>query len=219
MNDLHNTQQGQSHKSDVLHSKKTDACPVHIGSPASCSERNRFNLTGPSQKFDPRTIAIRKDLADIALAGQFFAPHYAAPVARAAIVPKAQLYATASLDSEETGILLYGHGFALLDLTGNWAWGYRVSDHLVGYCLATTLGSVATASHRIIAEGAKILSEPDEDSTALAVLAAGSLVAGEVLGEWLKTDQGFLRLSSLVEVPNSAASPTSSAPSGIAPDS
>lgn len=29
--------------------------------------------------------------------------------------------------------------FALLDITGGWAWGYRLSDHLVGYLPADRL--------------------------------------------------------------------------------
>ena len=38
----------------------------------------RFHLTGPSLALDPRIHAYRNDIADIALAGQIFAPHYAA---------------------------------------------------------------------------------------------------------------------------------------------
>jgi hypothetical protein len=33
-----------------------------------------------------------------------------------------------------------GEEFALLDVTGGWAWGYRRSDHLVGYLPAEALG-------------------------------------------------------------------------------
>lgn len=32
-----------------------------------------------------------------------------------------------------------GEEFALLDVTGNWAWGYRASDHMVGYIEASKL--------------------------------------------------------------------------------
>jgi hypothetical protein len=32
-----------------------------------------------------------------------------------------------------------GEEFALLDVTGRWAWGYRRSDHRVGYILAEAL--------------------------------------------------------------------------------
>lgn len=32
-----------------------------------------------------------------------------------------------------------GDEFALLDVTGGWAWGYRRSDHKVGYLRAEAL--------------------------------------------------------------------------------
>ena len=43
----------------------------------------QYMLTGPSPRRDPRTTAIRGDLADIALAGKLFAPHYVVPMERA----------------------------------------------------------------------------------------------------------------------------------------
>ena len=42
--------------------------------------RRAFALTGPSVTLDPRTHAVRGDLADVRLAEQVFAPHYAAPL-------------------------------------------------------------------------------------------------------------------------------------------
>lgn len=43
----------------------------------------------------------------------------------------------------ETSELLFriepSEEFALLDVTGRWAWGYRRSDHSVGYLLAECL--------------------------------------------------------------------------------
>ena len=43
---------------------------------------DRFSLDGPSIVLDPRVHAWRKDIADVALAGQLFAPHYAQPLIR-----------------------------------------------------------------------------------------------------------------------------------------
>src|SRR3712207_5874039 len=42
----------------------------------------RFELSGPSIVLDPKVHAYRSDIADIALAGQLFAPHYARPMMR-----------------------------------------------------------------------------------------------------------------------------------------
>jgi hypothetical protein len=106
------------------------------------SGRSQFRLAGVSQPFDPRNTAIRPDLADIAVAGQHFAPHYAAPIRRLAIraVP---LRAASDAAAEVVGTLAAGEAFALLDVTGGVAWGYRVADHLVGYCPAEALGAAA----------------------------------------------------------------------------
>jgi hypothetical protein len=73
------------------------------------------------------------------LADRLFAPHYAEPVSRAAGPRGATLYASAELSTEAIAELEPHEAFALLDITGEWAWGYRTSDHLVGYLLASGL--------------------------------------------------------------------------------
>src|SRR3546814_10135778 len=94
--------------------------------------RDRFGLSGTSQAFDPRVVAIRPDLADIAVEGTYFAPHYAAPKMTSGVLPAAAVRAAPSLGAEQTSELLFGEGFALLDLTGGWAWGSSRADHYVG---------------------------------------------------------------------------------------
>lgn len=95
-------------------------------------------LTGPSIVLDPLVHAYRSDLADIALAGQLFAPHYARPVTRtcsAAVVVR-----SAPTDAAEPVYeMAVDEEFALLDVTGGWAWGYRRKDHKVGYLRAEAL--------------------------------------------------------------------------------
>ena len=36
--------------------------------------------------------------------------------------------------------------FALLDTSGDWAWGYRLSDHRVGYVRLSDLETPSTSS-------------------------------------------------------------------------
>src|SRR3546814_10315589 len=72
---------------------------------AAGAGRGRFGLTGSSQVFDPRVVAIRPDLADIAAAGTYFAPHYAAPMMRSGVLPAAALRASPSLDADQTSEL------------------------------------------------------------------------------------------------------------------
>lgn len=100
----------------------------------------RFRLSGTSQPFDPARQAIRPDLADIAEAEHHFAPHYAKPAMRT-VARDAPLLDAAKPDAAPRGELTAGDSFALLDVTGGWAWGYRVSDHLVGFVVADALGS------------------------------------------------------------------------------
>jgi hypothetical protein len=90
-------------------------------------------LNGLSPDLDPLYHAYRNDLADIALADRLFAPHYAKPVTRHCGSETALLKHQPSESSETMGELLPQEGFALLDITAGWAWGYRLSDHLVGY--------------------------------------------------------------------------------------
>ncbi|MBA3941321.1 MAG: NlpC/P60 family protein [Sphingopyxis sp.] len=162
--------------------------------------RDRFGLTGTSQSYDPREVAIRPDLADIAVAGQHFAPHYAAPMMRSGVLPAAVLRSAPSLDADQTSELLFGEGFALLDLTGGWAWGYSLADHYVGYLSAEALAEPIAPTHRVRAIEAMLHSAPDAASGGPAVLPRGALVMGEVEGEWLATAHGYLPLAALADV-------------------
>ena len=96
-------------------------------------------MTGPSIVLDPSIHAYRSDLADIALAGQLFAPHYARPVARVCGAPAVVVRSSPSNDAEPLYEMAAGEEFALLDVTGGWAWGYRRKDHKVGYLRAEAL--------------------------------------------------------------------------------
>lgn len=92
----------------------------------------RFRLDGRSQTYDPLTQAIRPDLADVAEAHAHFAPHYAEAALTVTLVATPLLAA-----NNETAAVLAAlpanAAFALLDQTGDWAWGYVVDGHRVGY--------------------------------------------------------------------------------------
>lgn len=173
---------------------------IRMGRPGAVGAgRDRFGLSGTSQSYDPRVVAIRPDLADIAVAGQHFAPHYAAPMMSSCVLPSAVLRSAPSLDADQTSELLYGEGFALLDLTGGWAWGYCLADHYVGYLAADALGAPIAPTHRVRASEALLHSAPDAASGGSAVLPRGALVMGEPEGEWLATAHGYLPLAALIE--------------------
>lgn len=176
------------------------ASRVRMGRPGVVGQgRDRFGLAGTSQAFDPRVVAIRPDLADIAVAGTHFAPHYAAPKMVSGVLPAAAMRGAPSLDADQTSELLFGEGFALLDLTGGWAWGYSLADHYVGYLAADALGAPIAPTHRVDMVEALLHSAPDLATGGPAILPRGALVMGEEEGEWLRTAHGYLPLAALVE--------------------
>ena len=106
----------------------------------SGAPRSRFALTGPSQPFDPRTDAVRPDIADIRLADRFFAPHYAAPLCHAVVAP---VTLSAARDGcEPIAELSPGDAFEALEILRDAAWGIARPAGLVGYVALSALGPV-----------------------------------------------------------------------------
>lgn len=101
--------------------------------------RTSFTLSGPSIDLDARTQAVRGDLADIALAGKLFVPHYAQPMEMTCTANDAALYAAPDPASDDLGAVPAGTAFMVVDIAGDWAWGFRASDHIVGYVALTAL--------------------------------------------------------------------------------
>ena len=89
-------------------------------------------LDGVSADPDPARFAYRKDLADVALAGEVIASHYAKPVMRE-LHREARLRVEPDEDAPVIATLPAGAPFALLDSRGGWSWGYGGDDRLVGY--------------------------------------------------------------------------------------
>jgi hypothetical protein len=89
---------------------------------------------------DPRFHAYRQDLADIALAGQVIASHYAEPALRT-VKSAGPLRAHPAADAEVIGKVAAGDRFELLDDSLGWAWGYAGDDRRVGYVRAQALGA------------------------------------------------------------------------------
>ena len=100
----------------------------------------QYALSGPAKVRDPRTTPIRGDLADIALAGKLFAPHYVVPMERAVTAPFTAVRKAPRADAEQSSELLGGERFMVLDIAGAWAWGYCAHDHYNGYISLDALG-------------------------------------------------------------------------------
>lgn len=160
------------------------------------THQQRFVLSGPVADYDPRVTPIRGDLADIALAGKFFAPHYVAPQLHRVAAEPAMLRKTGSDDAEAVSQLLPGEGFALLDSAGDWGWGYGVHD---GYCGYVRLDALtrdgAEPTHVVHVRRALVFAEPSIKTPMVAALPMGSRIAADgasECGKFLKVAQGWM---------------------------
>ena len=144
--------------------------------------------------------AYRRDIADIALAGQLFAPHYARPFLRCCGSRAAFVYPVPSADGQPSSELLPGEGFAVLEISGHWAWGYCRADHYVGYVEAIALVEPLAPTHIVAAATAPILPEADIHAPAIAHLPMGSRLSGHESHGFLATDSGFLPYTQVREL-------------------
>lgn len=107
-----------------------------------------FVLPGPMKITDPARTPVRGDLADIALAGRYFVPHYAVPLLRRIVGAGAMLRSNARTDGEALAKLDAGSVFRVLDVAGQTAWG-QCGDQgdgeagLVGYVALEALEDAA----------------------------------------------------------------------------
>jgi hypothetical protein len=149
-------------------------------------------------------------LADIAVAGQWFAPHYAEPEPKSCGLAGAEIL---SADSKGARIsqLLPGEGFAMLERSGDWAWGYSAHDGYVGYVRADALVQPAAASHVVSTASALMFAEPTSRAPVIAMLPMGSRLAGHEESGFLKTEHGFVAMQQLRPIGATIADPVAAA--------
>ncbi len=165
--------------------------------------RAQFALTGHSIEGDPRTTPIRGDLADIALAGKLFAPHYAVPMVRRCILPATTIHVDADDRKEGTSRLLHGEAFAVLDVSGDWAWGYGTHDQYLGYVRFSALGEMADPTHIVTGRGALIVAAPKVPSPLIRRLPMGARLACGMAtdcGHYLTSGDGYVPVAHVTEI-------------------
>ncbi len=168
--------------------------------------RAKFSLHGPEEDFDPRTTAHRGDLADIALAGKLFAPHYAETMPMRCAAPKAMIRKQGSKNHVAVSELLHGEDFHMLDVVGDWAWGYCDHDNYVGYVPVHALQhqrKTAQPTHLISARAALIFIEPDVKAGVMKRLPMGAKLACGTLsdcGNFLQAGKGFVHVRHVQEI-------------------
>lgn len=171
----------------------------------------QFVLTGPVTDYDPRVTPIRGDLADIALAGRFFAPHYVAPQIHRVAGAGAMMRKSGSGDAEAVSQLLPGEAFALLDSAGDWAWGYGLHD---GYCGYVRLSEIALGcadpTHIVHVRRALVFAGPSIKSPTLAAYPMGAQIAVEgasECGKFLAVAGGWMALRHAIALDQRALDP------------
>lgn len=179
-------------------------------SQTTAKERQRYKLSGHSLVGDPRTTPIRGDLADMKLAGKLFAPHYAVPILRTGIAPVTEIHAEPHASSMPVSALMHGEEFAVLDVAGEWAWGYCLHDNYLGYLRFAELGDDFDATHIVSAPATLLVASPSIKAPVLARYPMGAqLACGEPseCGKYLTCEQGFIPLAHLSKIGKVKASP------------
>ncbi len=153
--------------------------------------------------------AVRRDIADVALAESIFAPHYALPDVEGLILASAMIRCSPDDMAEASSQLLRGEIFAVLDISGDWAWGYSGHDHYVGYVRRDALGLAAPASHVVIAREAPIFAAADIKSAVRDTLTLGARVSGIVDDGFLRIADGYLHLRHVRDADHISSDPVS----------
>jgi hypothetical protein len=171
--------------------------PRANGADSSSSTGERFELKGSASALDPRIHAYRGDIADIALAGQVIAPHYARPLIRACGLHSAPLRDKPHDEATAISELLPGEEFAALEISAGWAWGYAVADHRVGYVEAIALTAPAEPTYIVCEATAPIHPEGGISSPILCRVPMGARLNGYERGPCLATEIGCIPLCHL----------------------
>ena len=97
-----------------------------------------------------------------------------------------------STEATAVSQLLHGEGFAVLDISGGWAWGRCLHDDYVGYLPDSALGPDPGATHCVTAPRAPVFAQADIKAPVVAGWSLGSRFAGEEAGAFVRTGAGFL---------------------------
>ncbi len=163
---------------------------------SSSTEQSRaFGLAGPSLNLDPRVHAYRRDIADVALAGRVISSHYARPMLRSCGSRATLLWPSPQAEGDAVSELLPGEGFAVVEYTGPWAWGYCTADHRVGYVEAIELIAPVSPTHIVCEAKAPVCADGSIGATTLAMMPMGARLTGHEEGACLMSEIGCMPMS------------------------
>ncbi len=146
-------------------------------------------------------------MADVALAGSLFAPHYARAETLTCIAAIAPVQGAPARTASAVSELVRGEGFAVLDVAGDWAWGYCRHDHYVGYVEASLLGDLPAPSHIVYTPAALVFSEPAIKSPVIERLPMGSRFPAQRQDNFLALERGFIHIRHAIPLDQLAFDP------------
>jgi len=127
---------------------------------------------------DPRLTPARPDLAASFLKGQVEADRFVDPVEAVCVISANPIRRGADRKAGMDDQLLFGDGFAILEETDGWAWGFSRRDGYVGWVEMSGLSrDVWTPTHRIASLRAYAFCEPDFKTAPTGLLSLNSRVA------------------------------------------
>lgn len=91
--------------------------------------------------------------------------------------------------------LLPGEGFAVLEFTGPWAWGYCTADHRVGYVEAIELIEPFAATHVVCEAKVPVFADSSINAPRLACMPMGARLTGHEEGACLLSEIGCVPMS------------------------
>jgi len=120
-----------------------------------------------------------------------FAPHYARPLAHGCLAVTTPVRIAPSYDAVAVSELLRGECFAVVDASGDWAWGFTEHDGYVGYVALAALGETCAASHVVATPAALVFAAPDIKSPVIDRLPMGArIISTEESGAFHAIDGG-----------------------------
>jgi cell wall-associated NlpC family hydrolase len=122
-----------------------------------------------------------------------FAPHYAKPLLHGCLATTMPMRAAASQDATAVSELLRGEGFAVVDASGAWAWGYSLHDGYVGYVPVDAIGPYVAPTHIVSSPAALIFADSSIKATVIERLPMGACVqVTGTDGAFHQIDGGFV---------------------------
>ena len=148
-------------------------------------------LAGPRPRLDPRQHIVRADIVDIALAGKVAAANYVSPLQMTCAVPRTCVRAKSAVDAVAVSELLFGEGFDVFEMSGEWGFGRSAHDRYSGWvALAALLDGAPTGNRRVGARVAPVFSGADIKAAVTVELPFGSSLSGIERGSFVALAQG-----------------------------